>query len=503
MKCLTYSPQQQAIAAHGDGPALVLAVAGSGKTRVVCARAVRLADSPTHPTVLLVTFSRAGVAAMRDRLSAAPNLTITTAHALAYNLLGRPIVNEPRFRQLVDRARRNLRIPRDLDDLIDEIRLIKSRWPLEVPADQALLYEYVADLCARENVTTFDDLLQRVVAEKIHKAFDYVIQDEAQDLNQVQEAFITSCVGGANYMAVGDPYQCVYGFRGADPSLISEAVFKRRWPGAVTFGLATNYRSKSAIVAAADAISEPRSVSVHEGGDVVRLAGPTVVKEAHRIAEVSVLYSPTTILFRRHAQAGVLEAALRLAHVPFYNTTRWTSTVPMISYLWLAAGRGTQADVRRSINHPFRFVKTEVADLIWRTDHVTWQGRLDMLDLHIPALVQWAKLLDDLVLLHENGTGPLALVRTIVQRVGIGDRGLADAACCYSVLDDMLDDLDLPYDPSGVRLSTIHDAKGLEWDNVIVAGYEEDPKEVEGRRLNYVAFTRARDRLWISKVEMP
>src|SRR3990167_5383404 len=372
--------EQQAIVSAPASPLLVLAVAGAGKTRVVVERAKALFGS-----VLVCTFSKPAAEEIKRRISSA-SVKVATAHSLAYHLLHRHDI--------------------ELDELLEAISEIKSHLAPHPDPSIASLYRAIEAKRIDEGAMTFDDLLLEAARFNVeHRSlqFDHVIQDEAQDQNEVQEAFITSCVKVDSYMAVGDPWQTIMEFRGARPEFISEMKFKRRWPGAVVYRLSTNYRSGSMIVAAADAISEKRATAHRAGGVVYFTKFPDVVSEARAVAA----RHPTgAILFRRHYQSGVLEVALRQENVPFHSNEPYCSlgkVKPLLSYLWLAASRATLTDVRQSINKPFRFVSSKFSEQLGASPPAgcSWQDWV-MRNCGSDKAIQWARLVDRLILLAER-----------------------------------------------------------------------------------------------------
>ena len=503
--------EQQAIVSAPASPLLVLAVAGAGKTRVVVERAKALFGS-----VLVCTFSKPAAEEIKRRISSA-SVKVATAHSLAYHLLHRPKIDEVRFKFIADRVRRDHhRHDIELDELLEAISEIKSHLAPHPDPSIASLYRAIEAKRIDEGVMTFDDLLLEAAhfnVEHHSLQFDHVIQDEAQDQNEVQEAFITSCVRADSYMAVGDPWQTIMEFRGARPEFISETNFKRRWPGAVVYRLSTNYRSGSAIVTAADAISEKRATAHRAGGVVYFTKFPDVVSEARAVAA----RHPTgAILFRRHYQSGVLEVALRQENVPFHSNEPYCSlgkVKPLLSYLWLAASRATLTDVRQSINKPFRFVSSKFSEQLGASPPAgcSWQDWV-MRNGGSDKAIQWARLVDRLILLAESAA-PVVIVKALIAGLGLeNSQGLLDVATMYEDLDDLLDDLSAEHDRKGVKLSSIHAAKGLEWGAVHFVGWEKKPQRwdeeakcyvtpPEEMRLNYVAFTRAKDELHVSSVE--
>jgi DNA helicase-2/ATP-dependent DNA helicase PcrA len=517
---------QQAVVDHDEGPALVHAVAGAGKTRCVIARASRLA-AERKGSVLLVTFSRTGADVMRRRLTDTSSITVTTAHALAYKLLQQPQIDEMRFRFLADRVRRDQHLhDTDLDELLDVVRKTKAKMSPLPPINYAGFYGELERRRKKEGIQTFDDMLLEAAhlnCEQHWLQYDYVIQDEAQDQNEVQEAFITSCCGGSenNYMAVGDPWQACYEFRGSSPGLLDRKNFEKRWNHFSYFLLSNNYRSTRKIVAAADHISEPRAVAVRQReGEATFVREATVEAEAQTIARLikqqSYNFKDVSILYRRHTQAGVIEAILRQNEIPLWSPKPFREVhgaSQLLSYLWLAAKRGAPADVKKSLNFPFRFIPSSVTDELdvsGQQEHQNWEQAVRNLQAPPIRALEWARLVDRLVLLAENEAPSVvlsALSGVLLQNKIRSSYGLSAVCRTYTDLHDLLDQVGAgTFDKKGVRLSSIHDAKGQEFPIVFFVGFEPKPVAFEGgtndeeKRLNYIAFTRAKEVLHVSSV---
>jgi superfamily I DNA/RNA helicase len=286
-----------------------------------------------------------------------------------------------------------------------------------------------------------------------------------------------------------------------------------------------NYRSLPAIVQAADAISEKRAVASRNGSPGVfqTRTFDNTIAEANAVADHGWLAAQEesnlngiAVLYRRHSQAGVIEAALHHLKVPFASEVPYATLhniAPLFSYLWLAAGRGTVNDVKKSLNTPFRFIKAEVGEMLGSSlspPPVLWVEHLKRLD--VPARTfDWAQLVDRLALMVENEQPPVAIVKTLL--VGLGrdtkHHSLIDVASFYTDIHDLLDEMcegdSKKKAGSKITLSTTHAAKGKEWPLVFFVGYDPvgaaEDLTGEEKRLNYVAFTRAMDALYVSKIE--
>ena len=280
---------QRAAVAHGGGPALVLAGPGSGKTRVIVERTVRLIDDGVaRPENLLVlTFSRKAASDLRERLAdrlrrSYASFPVTTFHAFAYALLARGAPAPPRLarpaerRAAIDQAlaaedhlgfRPTNALAEDalaFSDLCDDYLTVPDHPLAKVRA------RYLENL-ATAGVTDYGglqrgaiDLLRGDPALRAFasETFHYVLVDEYQDTNVAQDALLELIAGGRrNVFCVADEDQSIYGFRGAE--LNNTLRFDERWPGAERYALPVNYRSVRGVVELATDVIR-RNVDSHQ-----------------------------------------------------------------------------------------------------------------------------------------------------------------------------------------------------------------------------------------------
>jgi DNA helicase-2/ATP-dependent DNA helicase PcrA len=278
---ITLNAEQEAAADHTGGPALVLAGPGTGKTRVLAGRILRLIRDHAVPPerILAITFTNKAAGEIRERVSAGtgspeaagPAPSVMTFHSFGHALL----------REHADRFRRNrdFRIA-DEEDSLDTLRSVspagvdvrrlaqKLRRPgakagadaedpdAAMPAAEwsALLARY-EDALRSQNMFDFDDLLIRPLclfredAERVRDIrglYDHILVDEFQDVDGVQYEWIRFLAGpgpepeGPAFWAVGDPDQSIYGFRGASPDFLRR--FPEDFPGTTVYRLTQSYR---------------------------------------------------------------------------------------------------------------------------------------------------------------------------------------------------------------------------------------------------------------------
>jgi DNA helicase-2/ATP-dependent DNA helicase PcrA len=371
------SATQKLVVEHDEGALLVLAGPGSGKTRVLTERVARLLrEDKSHFRVLALTFTNKAANEMRERLKDIKDISrrafIGTLHSFCSEVLsdrgkavgisGLPhIFQSYQDRKQVlldaiyldpvltheltiagDKKQQNERV----DGWMKMITWVKSH-PLTVPdiedsTDQAIYQAYNAGLRVNGAVD-FDDLLSLTfklfrerpkVADFYRRLYKYICIDEAQDLNEVQYAVLTSLCGDhyRNVMMVGDPAQSIYGFNTSDPKFMSE--FQVDFDATV-IRLSENFRSSKAVVAAARALDPSYTVAgqLPIEGEIELFAGKDEAEEAalvlgrlkqllkrgHPDVEGEITYNSCAVLARTRYTLLAVETAFREKNIPFYK----------------------------------------------------------------------------------------------------------------------------------------------------------------------------------------
>jgi len=409
------NPQQQAALRHIDTPLLVLAGAGSGKTRVIVEKIVHLIETKGLPArgIWAVTFTNKAAREMGERIGQRlpaerrRGLNISTFHTLGLNLIRREIRTlglRPGFTVL---------------DAEDSLNLIKSllqqneaaagvlepkeaqgqisKWKNDLlTADQALancddpievacasLYaDYARQLLAC-NALDFDDLIKRPVEllrddpearERWQHRVRYLLVDEYQDTNASQYELVRLLVGPmGRFTAVGDDHQSIYAWRGARPENLIH--LQRDFPRLETIKLEQNYRSVNTVLTAAnqlianDPTTQPKNLwsAVGPGESHRVLVCDTAEDEAERIAtdilhrhfKDDTPYRSFAILFRGNHQARLLEQQLRKLSIPYVLTGGQSfferaEVKDAMAYLRLMANPSDDAALLRIINTPRR-----------------------------------------------------------------------------------------------------------------------------------------------------
>jgi DNA helicase II / ATP-dependent DNA helicase PcrA len=407
------NPAQRDAVTHGEGPLLILAGAGSGKTRVLTHRIAYLVHSGlARPDELLaITFTNKAAQEMRERVElllgrSTRGMWVLTFHAACTRMLRveAPKLGYTRQFTIYDQAdsRRMVRLCLDqvgadpkrftpgavqsqISDAKNRLRdaaeyrgMVGSYFEQTV-ADAYELYERELMRC---NAMDFDDLLVRAVnvlelfpevRERYQQAFEHVLVDEYQDTNHAQYRWLTLLAGERRNLAVvGDDAQSVYGFRGADIRNILD--FEDDFPDAHVVKLEQNYRSTQTILSAANAViahnrNQVRKelwTEVGEGDPVTIRAladehaeARAVLSEIEQLVDEGVSRSEVAVFYRTNAQSRVLEDALVRADVPYQviGGTKFYDRAEIkdaIAYLSLLANPSDQISFTRVANSPRR-----------------------------------------------------------------------------------------------------------------------------------------------------
>jgi DNA helicase II / ATP-dependent DNA helicase PcrA len=618
------NPEQRVAVEHVDGPILVLAGAGSGKTRVLTSRVARLVNEHGVPPerILAVTFTNKAATEMRGRIRAMLNedpgrAWIGTFHSVGARLLRRHAGQlgwDPAF--TIFDAEESLREIRRvmLDANLDvkrwnpkAVRSVISDAKNQLVTPEAFReqhsegFDSLARIVARvypsyqrslktQNAFDFDDLLVKPVEllesrgdilEQYQSRFSFILVDEYQDTNHAQFRLLEGLARvHRNLMVVGDDDQSIYGWRGADIRNILD--FEETYPGARVVRLEENYRSTAVILDAANAVirrNTQRKVKTlrtqREGGTRIVLveaaderdeAGWIADEISARVAASDIAaLNDVAILYRTNAQSRAMEDAFRrrgiayqiVGGVRFYERREIQD---LIAYLRLISNPRDMAAFDRVVNLPRRGVGATSLERLkdWADSQGITRLEAAARASEAPGLSRGARqglerfagiVRDFEQRSRELAVGPLleALVETLgfLEHLrGEGPEGedrvenvkelIAGAMEFEAVLEEewegrspddfteldlflqqvaLVTDLDR-HDPEGdsVTFMTLHNAKGLEFPTVFLAGleeglfplgraYEEPEKLEEERRLFYVGITRAEDRLYMTRAQ--
>ncbi len=366
------NPAQQQAVAHTDGPLLIMAGAGSGKTKVLtCKIAALLAKGVSPYNILAITFTNKAAAEMRDRVDrmigeTAKYVWLSTFHSFCARFLRYEIEALGIYKQnfvIYDSSDAQTLVKNCLKELnLDEKQfapyavqsaISNAKNMMMGPADFAAqagdffarkvaeVYDAYQKHLVENNALDFDDLLLLAVRvlsdhseirEKYQQRFQYILVDEYQDTNGAQYQ-LTKLLAGKyrNICVVGDADQSIYGWRGADIRNIMD--FEKDYPEAKVIKLEQNYRSTKTILQAANSVIEnnidrkPKELWTNnaQGEKIIHYTANTDKDEAKYIAEQAVKqktlfnvpYGDIAVLYRTNAQSRVLEEGFMNAGVPY------------------------------------------------------------------------------------------------------------------------------------------------------------------------------------------
>jgi len=601
----TLNPAQRQAVETIEGPVLILAGPGSGKTRVITHRVAYLIKvcgiNPHH--IMAVTFTNKAALEMKERLEQLLGqevgaLTLGTFHAICARILhreGKVMGLEPRFVIYDDEDQSNL-IKQSLQEvnldpkqyapraLQSAISAAKSR--LLSPEDYAQriqsyfeeivhrIYQRYQQLLGQNEAVDFDDLLMKTVQlfdsqpeilSRYQSRYVHILVDEFQDTNVAQYALIKQLAGKyRNICVVGDPDQSIYSWRSAD--LRNILSFEKDYPDARLVLLQQNYRStKTILEVASDVISanmqrKPKDLwTENEAGSPATIIesyneeeeAQYVVREIEKlVSQEQISLKDCAVMYRVNAQSRALEEAFMRYGVPYklIGGTRFyqrREVKDIIAYLRVIHNPHDNVSLARIINIPGRGIGQRTMSQLQaraRSDNSSLYNTLEQVleektftPRIIQALTGFVNLINGLSVTSRE-LNLAELVDEILERTGYREyllekengeerrdniTELRNAAREYSELNpeealtsflekvSLVADIDnLDETNDAATLITLHQAKGLEFPVVFIAGMEEgvlphrksfnDPSEIEEeRRLCYVGITRAGKRLYL------
>ncbi len=417
------NPAQREAVEHEDGPLLVVAGAGSGKTRVLTARIARLiAERGVLPQeILAVTFTNKAAGEMRERVGRAlgedpRGMWIGTFHGIGARLLranaelvGRTpeytIYDQADLLVVIKRLMKKHGISTDEFEpkgIANEIGSAKNALVEVAEFEQlarttkaqaaAKVYRDLEETLRAANAVSFDDLLvlpvrilreHEAVRTRLARRFRHVLVDEYQDTNHAQYEFVRLVAAEhRNVLVVGDDDQAIYGWRGADIRNILD--FERDYPNAKVVRLEENYRSTASILELANTVISAnlarrgKTLRATRGGGekVVVLEAADDRDEAEAIAEamqdwrrMGRKYSDAAVLYRTNAQSRGMEDAMRRAGIPYrlVGATRFYDRQEirdLVSWLRLVANPQDDEAFRRAVSAPKRGIGDTSVELL-------------------------------------------------------------------------------------------------------------------------------------------
>jgi DNA helicase II / ATP-dependent DNA helicase PcrA len=403
---------QQKVVSAPQTHLLVLAGAGSGKTRVLVHRIAWLihVENIAPHNILAVTFTNKAAGEMRQRLENLLDIPmrmmwVGTFHGLAHRLLRQhwEVAGLPRIFQILDSDDQYRVIKRILVSLnLDEAQWApkKVQWFINQQKDEGIrpnqvtnandpytktlirIYQAYEEICARNGVIDFAELILRSyelftrnpdILRHYQERFRHILVDEFQDTNRTQYAWLKLLSSGNNYlMIVGDDDQSIYGWRGARVKNIQD--FTHDFPNNSTIRLEQNYRSTGVILAASNALITHNDGRLGKKlwssggrGDLISLYGAFndldearfIINEIKQGLKKGLNPNEVAILYRSNAQSRVLEETLISAQIPYriYGGLRFFERAEVkdaLAYLRLIANRNDDPSFERVVNTPTR-----------------------------------------------------------------------------------------------------------------------------------------------------
>jgi DNA helicase-2/ATP-dependent DNA helicase PcrA len=603
--------QQLAAVTASPGPLLVIAGAGSGKTRTLTYRVAYLLENGIDPrNILLLTFTNKAARQMLDRVASllpvdASGLWGGTFHSIGNRMLRRhgsalgyssgfTIMDREDQKDLIDTVvaaaginPKEIRFPKG--DVLAEIFsfVINTETPIDALLAEKFPYflpllEQINDVHARyekkkknTNSMDFDDLLEKTlrmliehehIADFYRRQFQFILVDEYQDTNKIQADFIdTLAAEHRNVMVVGDDAQSIYSWRGANFKNI--LAFPERYPDAQVFKIELNYRSVPEILQVANAAIaanvkqfrkelaatrpsnsfKPAVVGLNDGSEQARFVAQRILE----LRDEGIELDDIAVLYRAHYHAIELQLELSRRGIPYLITSgvrffEQAHVKDVTSFVRFVANPRDEVAFKRMVKL-LPGIGNKSADNHWRAwdaglnergEITSWGERLLAMPVGAKSKKSWEQLAHTLDEIAPGGqpNPPSEMITSIVEAI-YDDYAkanftnyelrredlnqLAAFARQFKDVNEFLSQLalisnidaepalDQSTDTEAVNLSSVHQAKGLEYHTVFVIwltdgmfpstrSLETRDAIEEERRLFYVAITRARDELYLT-----
>jgi DNA helicase-2/ATP-dependent DNA helicase PcrA len=582
------NPEQLAVVNHTWGPALVIAGPGSGKTRTVVHRTARLIQEGINPEeIALVTFTRKAAGEMRERLARlvgeeeATRVWVSTFHSLAASVLrdaygnNLKILDAEAAKKVIAQFLEEEGAPHKLTPKAVQGAISRAKnagWDRSTLSSQyadmepylTLVYDRYEEFKREKGYLDFDDLLGTAVDLLGHDAeirqvwssrTRFLTVDEYQDTNLQQFRLLRLLLGPEeNIVAVGDPNQAIYSWRGADYRLILE--FKRHFPHARVYKLSTNYRSHRGITEAALSIIRNNRYredlplqALRDGELPLKVTAETREGEALFVAEAAKLalesgvpHEEIAILMRSLSHSRSIEAALRQYRIPYTvvgGVGFWARREVKLVLSLLQASYGDQLALTevvaqtvpgfgpkkaaKAARDPVLLKKVpegaKLLEVLTSAQELHGHHGFALANAFASWLSEWREdfflpiLLDLAEGVREAAEDRWANLEEVANALrGFAERTPKGDLALF--LQDVFLSLEDPEEKEeGVKIMTLHASKGLEFHTVFLVGLTEgffpswqstkkqDSLEEE-RRLFYVGITRAKETLYLTTYQM-
>jgi DNA helicase-2/ATP-dependent DNA helicase PcrA len=607
--------QQLAAVTAPPGPLLVIAGAGSGKTRTLTYRVAYLLENGIDPrNILLLTFTNKAARQMLDRVANllpvdASGLWGGTFHSVGNRMLRRhgsalgyssgfTIMDREDQKDLINAVvasagidPKEIRFPKG--DVLAEIfsfvvntetsmeELLAGKFPYFLP-----LLDKIKDVHARyekkkkaTNSMDFDDLLEKTlsmlqqhesIATSYRRQFQFILVDEYQDTNKIQADLVDMlALDHKNVMVVGDDAQSIYSWRGANFQNILE--FPKRYPDAQVFKIEMNYRSVPEILEVANAAIvanvqqfhkhlsptrgsnavKPAVVGLNDGSEQAQFVAQRILE----LRDENIDLSEIAVLYRAHYHAIELQLELSRRGIPYQITSgirffEQAHIKDVTAFIRFVANPRDEVAFKRMVKL-LPGIGNRSAENLWnawdrslneRGEITSWGERLLAMNVSAKSKKMWEQLVHTLDEISPAGlpNPPSEMITSIVEaiyddyaKVNFANyelrredlNQLAAFARQFKDVNEFLSQLALisnvdaeaapnqTADKEAVNLSTVHQAKGLEFNTVFIIWLTDgmfpssrslDTRDAleEERRLFYVAITRAKDELYLTYPHM-
>lgn len=409
---------QQAAIRHTDGPMLVIAGPGSGKTLVITERTRFLIDEgyASEDQILVITFTKAAATEMKNRFltlrkTGTTRVSFGTFHSVfftilkyAYNYTADNIIRDDvkyqYMKNIIHRMELDYEDEKDfIADIFSEISLVKGScmdldnyYSITCSAEMfKKIYREYEKTLVKNNLIDFDDMMlqcyqllskRKDILRLWQNKFKYILIDEFQDINTIQYDIIRMlALPENNLFIVGDDDQSIYRFRGSKPEIMLQ--FPQDYPNCKKVSLNINYRSTANIIKAADNLirhnlnrfEKKYKTSRDSGKEVIinncgtlSQENQAIANEILRLSREGIAYNQIAVLVRTTIYAGALVNKLMEYNIPF----RVKDTLPnlfdhwisedIISYIKIAMGMTSRSLYLRIINRPMRYISRECLD---------------------------------------------------------------------------------------------------------------------------------------------
>lgn len=577
---------------HEDGSMMVLAGPGSGKTTVILARVSELLGKFPNKMILVVTYTKAVALEMKERFQGTGNVVFSTFHGLFFKVISQSygytmhhIMKEfekkqclmPCFAQIEEEINDQEQL---LESFFSQYSYLKNMM-LELeffePAEMGkqtfdIFYEAYETHKKKYQKIDFDDMLEityqlfktnEAILQYWRDAYDFVMIDEFQDINQIQYELMKMMVLPKNNLfVVGDDDQSIYGFRGSNPDFLLD--FEKDFQGAKKLTLKENYRSDETIVALSQKLirhnqkrfeKEMKAGKTFEEKDIVitwklkehiTQEVQDVCNEIQELLNQGIPHKEIAVIYRMNVQGNAFARELHQRGIPYVIRdqgrniyTHWIVR-DLIDYIKLAHDTSYNEGLISLLNKPKRFVSNDLIKKIKATNGSCYDYLFSMRGIPDWQREKFDDLKVDLTRLKKKRK-PYEVLKYIRQVIGY-DEYLKEYASYRKVnlqnLLDIIHDItemskttntieeffklieDMAKESEefrntkkfqaklkgdGIYLTTMHSAKGLEFEAVFLPNLIErivpsnrNHDIEEERRLFYVALTRAKRKLYLS-----